>query len=111
MAHPDQVPDKVYVCPTGSLSGAKGSNGALYGMNANLFNAALGTVNYPTSTLMTADTTGLDAIFGPADITSATRVAISAPSPMATWNTPISCRSSRHWCAGRCRPSGWRACL
>jgi prepilin-type N-terminal cleavage/methylation domain-containing protein/prepilin-type processing-associated H-X9-DG protein len=63
------VPDKVYVCLTGSLSGSKGPNGALYGMNANLFNAALGTLNYPTSTLMTADTTGLDAIFSAMDIT------------------------------------------
>ena len=51
------------VCPAPRVP-----NGALYGMNANLFNAALGTLNYPTSTLMTADTTGLDAIFGPADI-------------------------------------------
>ena len=61
------VPDKVYICKSNSLTGGKGTQ-ADYGMNASLFSSAMGAIAFPSSTILTADTNGTDAIFSPSDL-------------------------------------------
>lgn len=62
------VPRGVYDCKGGKQSGDPGPGTAEYGMNAEVMGRELGKLPFPSSTLLTADVDGADAIFSAAEI-------------------------------------------